>query len=77
MSEVEAQLRRWAYAAGHIESEVEAAAGRVYARIRAEVEPRTAELEKDSARLAALEAAGVDNWEGYGHAMAILHGEED
>jgi hypothetical protein len=32
---------------------------------------------KDSARLAALEAAGVDNWEGYGHAMAVLRGEED
>lgn len=30
-----------------------------------------------SDRLAALEAAGVDNWEGYGHAMAVLRGEED
>jgi len=28
-------------------------------------------------RLAALEAAGVDNWEGYGHAMRILRGEDD
>lgn len=30
-----------------------------------------------AARLAALEAAGVDNWEGYGHAMAILEGDEE
>lgn len=29
-----------------------------------------AELEKRSARLAALEAAGVDNWEGYDDALA-------
>lgn len=28
-------------------------------------------------KLAALEAAGVDNWEGYSHAMAVLRGEED
>lgn len=34
-------------------------------------------LNKDQEKLRALEAAGVDNWEGYGHAMAILHGEED
>lgn len=31
---------------------------------------RIAELEKDSATLAALEAAGVDNWEGYSDALA-------
>lgn len=30
-----------------------------------------------SNRLGALEAAGVDNWEGYDHAMRILHGEDD
>lgn len=30
---------------------------------------RIAELEKDSALLAALEAAGVDNWEGYDDAV--------
>jgi hypothetical protein len=38
---------------------------------------RLEELEKRSDRLAALEAAGVDNWEGYGHAMAVLRGEAD
>lgn len=37
----------------------------------------SAEEPSDSDRLAALEAAGVDNWEGYGHAMRVLHGEED
>lgn len=35
------------------------------------------QLLADQNRLNALEAAGVDNWEGYGHAMSILHGEED
>lgn len=30
---------------------------------------RIAELEKDSETLARLEAAGVDNWEGYSHAF--------
>jgi hypothetical protein len=34
-------------------------------------------LKRDSERLSALEAAGVDNWEGYSHAMRILHGEDD
>ncbi|WP_405506366.1 hypothetical protein OG323_06150 [Streptomyces cyaneofuscatus] len=33
---------------------------------------RVAELEKDSSFLAALEAAGVDNWEGYGDACEAL-----
>lgn len=28
---------------------------------------------KDSRKLTALEAAGVDNWEGYDNAMNILH----
>jgi hypothetical protein len=31
---------------------------------------RITDLEKDSATLAALEAAGVDNWEGYSDALA-------
>lgn len=35
------------------------------------------ELKTRSARLDALEAAGVDNWSGYDHAMEILHGDED
>ncbi len=30
-----------------------------------------------AARLAALEAAGVDNWEGYSYAMAILEGDAE
>ncbi|MFE0088824.1 hypothetical protein [Streptomyces sp. NPDC059016] len=39
-------------------------------RSRAEkAEARVAELEQDSAKLAALEAAGVDNWEGYSDAL--------
>lgn len=36
-----------------------------------------ASLRKDSEKLNALEAAGVDNWEGYCHAMSILHGDDD
>jgi hypothetical protein len=28
-------------------------------------------------KLTALEAAGVDNWEGYGNAMAVLRGEAE
>ena len=28
------------------------------------------------ATLAALEAAGVDNWDGYGYAMELLEGQE-
>lgn len=34
-------------------------------------------LVKHNAELLALEAAGVDNWEGYGHAMRTLHGENE
>lgn len=34
-----------------------------------EAEKRIAELEKDSTLLAALEAGGVDNWEGYSDAV--------
>lgn len=44
-------------------------------RLCREHRARIAELEKDSARLAALEAAGVDNWEGYSNAFA--EGDED
>lgn len=33
-------------------------------------------LLKDSAKLRALEDAGVDNWEWYGDAMATLYKEE-
>lgn len=35
------------------------------------------QYQEDSERLGALEQAGVDNWEGYGHAMSILRGEDD
>jgi uncharacterized protein with PhoU and TrkA domain len=42
-----------------------------------DLEDKVQELEKDSRKLTALEAAGVDNWEGYSHAMRILRGEED
>lgn len=33
-------------------------------------------LEEDSAKLGALETAGVDNWDGYSYAMEILGGSE-
>lgn len=36
---------------------------------------RLEELEAAEKRLSALEAAGVDNWSGYDHAMSILRGE--
>lgn len=36
---------------------------------------RLEELEEAEKRLAALDAAGVDNWSGYDHAMDILRGE--
>ena len=35
-----------------------------------------ASLREDRDTLSALEAAGVDNWEGHGHAMSILRGED-
>lgn len=35
------------------------------------------QLQDDSAFLYALEAAGVDNWEGYSIAIQILNGELD
>jgi hypothetical protein len=38
---------------------------------------RLVELEAAEAKLSALEAAGVDNWEGYSHAMQILREEDD
>jgi hypothetical protein len=34
-------------------------------------------LREDSARLSALERAGVDNWGGYDYAMEILRGDDD
>lgn len=33
-------------------------------------------LKENEAMLLALESAGVDNWEGYSHALKILDGEE-
>ena len=33
-------------------------------------------LKEDSAKLSALECAGVDNWSGYDYAMDILHGND-
>ena len=38
----------------------------------AKLRARVAELEKDSAALAALYAAGVDNWDGYSDAMQAV-----
>lgn len=38
---------------------------------------RLAELEAADAKLAALEAAGVDNWAGYPDAMALLEQEDN
>jgi hypothetical protein len=35
------------------------------------------QLKASSDKLAALEAAGVDNWEGYGNAMAQLEDDDD
>ena len=35
------------------------------------------DLEKDSDKLSALQAAGVDNWEGYGFAMRSFYKDED
>lgn len=43
------------------------------AKLRAQVE----DLKQDTAKLSALESAGVDNWQGYDYAMAILRGEEN
>lgn len=37
------------------------------------LEAENKRLKKDSDKLAALEAAGVDNWCGYDDAMDILH----
>lgn len=37
---------------------------------------RFRELTDAEAKLNALESAGVDNWEGYDHAMDILNGED-
>ena len=34
-------------------------------------------LVKDSEWLSCLEAAGVDNWEGYDEALSILHESEE
>ncbi len=36
-----------------------------------------AELERASFKLAWLENAGVNNWEGYSYAMAEFYGDED
>ena len=42
----------------------------------AELKKRIVELEEFERKLDALEAAGVDNWEGYDIAMDILSGSE-
>lgn len=36
-----------------------------------------AQLREDSALLHALEAAGVDNWEGYGEALRELENDDE
>jgi hypothetical protein len=48
-----------------------------YAELLANYNGLQAELEATRKKLAALDEAGVDNWDGYGHAMDILHGEDD
>jgi hypothetical protein len=57
------------------------ATGSVKIQINAVLEITATELhdlKRDAAKLRALEAAGVDNWSGYEHAMEIFHeGEED
>jgi hypothetical protein len=46
--------------------------------VTVQVDPKELEqLRNDSAKLAALEAAGVDNWEGYSHAMSLYAGEDE
>lgn len=35
------------------------------------------QLEKDQAKLRALEARGVDNWEGYSGAVQSLEGDDE
>lgn len=35
------------------------------------------DLRQEAAKLRALEAAGVDNWSGYGHAMELYREEQD
>ena len=35
------------------------------------------QLKKDAATLNALEAGGVDNWEGYSDALALIDEDED
>lgn len=42
-----------------------------------QVEQLQQELEQERDYINALEAAGVDNWDGYSYAMSLLNGEED
>lgn len=35
------------------------------------------DMQADTAKLCALEAAGVDNWSGYDQAMRDLYGEDE
>lgn len=46
-------------------------------QVSIERDARIMELEEDSKFLAALRAAGVDNWDGYDNAMSMLRGETD
>lgn len=57
---------------GTLGATLDAATGRADA---AEVEVEW--LRADSAKLNALEAAGVDSWDGYSYAMEILNEEDD
>jgi len=42
-----------------------------------QLEKSAANWQKDSEELAALYAAGVDNWEWYGEAVSSLHRDEE
>ncbi len=52
-------------------------AGEVKAKMVEISEDRLAELEHAEEVLNALEAAGVDNWEGYGDALSVLDSEDE
>jgi hypothetical protein len=78
MKHFEAEIAEWSTSGPIGSNEVRSVQGRI-SELGEFINQELKELnraEKDIAKLRALEAAGVDNWEGYGNAMASLEDED-
>lgn len=72
----EASRKPWAEVPENNKSLMIAVCQRLLDRGELEEKEQAEKDAEDLLKLRALEAAGVDNWEGYDHAMDILHGRD-